>query len=137
VAASEASAAIAGTLPRARPNPLQAPERARAGSALNRVVLSGRIVEREALRYTPAGLPLVRLRIEHRSRMMEAGAPRDVQCTVDAVAVGDVVLQLPESGDTASVSVRGFLCRGSLRDERLVLHLEALRREADDPNRPD
>lgn len=94
-------------------------------------MLSGRIVEREALRYTPAGLPLVRLRIEHRSRIVEADAPREVQCTVDAVAIGAVALQVPASAEASEVTVRGFLCRGSLRDERLVLHLEALRVDRD------
>jgi len=97
------------------------------------VLLSGCIVEREALRYTPAGLPLVRLRLEHRSKVVEAGAEREVQCTVNAVALGDVALQLPEPHEPGPIAVRGFLCRASLRDERLILHLEAVRRESADP----
>jgi len=130
--------AIAARRPRERPSRPQAPDRARAESTLNRVVLSGRIVEREPLRYTPAGLPLVRLRIEHRSRALEAGLEREVQCTVDAVAVGEVAVQLPEAEVSGPITVRGFLCRGSLRDERLVLHLEAIRRDDDESGpRPD
>jgi hypothetical protein len=49
-----------------------------------------------------------------------------------------VALQLPEAGVSGPITVRGFLCRRSLRDERLVLHLEAVRRDDDESGtRPD
>ena len=46
------------------------------------------IAEAEALRYTPAGLPALTLRLEHESRQTEAGHPREVKAAMKAIAFG-------------------------------------------------
>jgi primosomal replication protein N len=98
-------------------------------------VISGRIVEREALRYTPGGLPIVRFRIEHQSMVTEAGSEREVMCRDNAVAIGEIARQVPDRSGEEAVAVRGFLCRSGLNDDRLVLHVEAIR--TGDPASPD
>ena len=42
----------------------------------NQFVLSGKLIELDALRYTPAGIPVVNFRLSHESEQIEAGAKR-------------------------------------------------------------
>jgi primosomal replication protein N len=57
---------------------------------VNRVELTACIVEVNALRYTPAGLPALDLRLEHESSVEEAGQARQVKAAVKAVALGSI-----------------------------------------------
>jgi primosomal replication protein N len=82
------------------------------------------------LRYTPGGLPIVRFRIEHSSIQSEAGSEREVVCRVNAVAIGDIAERVPAAGGDDEVAVRGFLCRAGLNDDRLVLHVDAVKAAA-------
>ena len=45
---------------------------------MNRLVLDATLVERAALRYTPAGLPALDLGLKHESTVTEDGQPRKV-----------------------------------------------------------
>ncbi|MBN8491456.1 MAG: primosomal replication protein N [Burkholderiales bacterium] len=76
---------------------------------MNRLVLAARIVERRALRYTPAGLPALDFELKHESELSEDGQPRKVSVQMRAVALGRITqplmaLQLGSSGQFA-----GFL----------------------------
>ena len=42
----------------------------------NEVVIDGRLLKRSALRYTPAGIPVVDLLLGHISNQIEAGGRR-------------------------------------------------------------
>ena len=42
------------------------------------------------MRYTPAGLPALDLRLEHASQIEEAGQQRDVKANLKTVALGSV-----------------------------------------------
>ena len=92
----------------------------------NRVVLTGRIAEMEALRYTPAGLPLIAMKISHVSEQFEAGHKRRVECEVPALVMGDPAQAAAglKAGD--SVKAEGFLARKSLHSQQLVLHLNSI-----------
>ena len=61
---------------------------------MNRLVLSASLVERAALRYTPAGLPALDLSLKHESEVSEDGKPRKVFMEMKAVAIGAVTKQL-------------------------------------------
>ena len=61
---------------------------------MNRVVLSGVLVERQALRYTPAGLPALNLGLKHESTLSEDGQPRQVSMEMRAVAIGGITQRL-------------------------------------------
>jgi primosomal replication protein N len=76
---------------------------------VNRLVLAARIVERRALRYTPAGLPALDFELQHESELSENGQPRKVSVQIRAVALGRITqplsaLQLGSAGHYA-----GFL----------------------------
>lgn len=95
----------------------------------NHLVLTGTVSRAPEMRYSPAGIPIARFRLEHRSRRNEAGLPREVRCTLVVVAAGEV-LQPVVKGIVPGgiVQVTGFLARGGGRngDDRMVLHAERI-----------
>ena len=89
----------------------------------NQVSLGGRLVERSALRHTPAGLPVLEFRIAHASRQIEAGLPRQVECEATAVALGQTAEFLAAAPLGSAVAASGFLAARGLRSRQLVLHV--------------
>ncbi len=61
---------------------------------MNRLSLAATLVERAALRYTPAGLPALDLGLKHESEVSEDGQPRKVSMEMKAVAIGAITQQL-------------------------------------------
>jgi primosomal replication protein N len=57
---------------------------------MNRLVLAAQVVERSAMRYTPAGLPALDLKLKHESEVSEDGQPRKVSMEMKAVAIGAI-----------------------------------------------
>ena len=55
-------------------------------AAGNRVEISGKLVELDALRHTPGGVAVIRFRISHESTQIEAETPRRVACEIDGLA---------------------------------------------------
>ena len=53
-------------------------------------MLAARLVERRALRYTPAGLPALDFELKHESQLSEDGQPRKVSMEMKAVAIGAI-----------------------------------------------
>ena len=49
---------------------------------MNRLVLSAQLVERGALRYTPAGLPALDMSLKHESEVTQEGQPRRVSMEI-------------------------------------------------------
>ncbi|MBX9295790.1 primosomal replication protein N [Chromobacterium piscinae] len=90
----------------------------------NRLVLTVTVEREDALRYTPAGLPVVEMWLKHQSRQTAGGFERDVACDIQAVWIGDDARKY--SGKLAGqvINVTGFLGQRSLRNPRLVLNIE-------------
>ncbi|MDD5403788.1 MAG: primosomal replication protein N [Sulfuricella sp.] len=88
----------------------------------NRVVLSGQIAALDPLRYTPAGIPALNLTLGHRSRQMEAGMQREVECEIAVLAMGEIAQQAASCKVGDSLKVQGFLARKSRNSTHLVLH---------------
>ena len=96
-----------------------------AAAAVNRLVLSAQLVERGALRYTPAGLPALDLELKHESQVLEDGLPRRVSLEIRAVAIGDITRRLGALALGHSGEFAGFLSAG--RNKRgLLFHVTAL-----------
>ncbi len=89
----------------------------------NRVELCGRILEKDELRYTPAGIPVVNFKIVHDSEQMEAGSKRQVQCEVNAIAFDQVAREIGKLKIDDNVCLEGFLSRKSRMSTHLVLHV--------------
>ena len=90
---------------------------------MNRVQLGVTAVARADLRYTPAGVAVLALRIAHQGTVAEAGAERALQFELDAIALGDVAQRLARIDLGARLNLTGFLAPRSRRSQRLVLHI--------------
>ena len=92
---------------------------------MNRLVLTAQLVERGAVRYTPAGLPAFDLVLGHESIATEDGQPRKVSMQIKAVAIGAITRQLQALDLGRSGSFAGFLANA--RNGRgLLFHLTSL-----------
>ena len=76
---------------------------------MNRVVLSAQLVERGAVRYTPAGLPACDFQLKHESQVTEAGQARKVSMEMRAVAIGEIAQRLVALEIGAAGTFAGFL----------------------------
>ena len=90
---------------------------------INAVALSGELVDLEPLRHTPAGIPLVSFRLAHKSRQLEAGYKRQVECEMSAIAIGEVAVAMSRMRQGHAVSVEGFLNRKNRMSAQLILHV--------------
>ena len=88
----------------------------------NRVTVSGKLIELDALRHTPAGVPVLKFRLQHDSSQMEAGGARKVSCEVAAVAFEREAKLLAAAKLGSSVKIVGFLAAKSRSSRTLVLH---------------
>ena len=83
-------------------------------------------VQIEALRYTPAGLPLLSFVVRHSSEQIEAGMQRKAECEVNAVAMGDLAIKAQGIKEGAQIKASGFLAKRSLKSTQLVMHINVL-----------
>jgi primosomal replication protein N len=88
----------------------------------NQLVLSGKLIELDALRYTPAGIPVVNFRLSHASEQLEAGAMRAVQCEVAGLAFEREARLIATAAPGMQVKVTGFLAGKSRDSKQLVMH---------------
>ncbi|MCU0967054.1 MAG: primosomal replication protein N [Burkholderiaceae bacterium] len=97
---------------------------------MNRLVLAARLVERGALRYTPAGLPALDFELKHESELSEDGQPRKVSMQIRSVAIGRITQSLTALELGSAGRFAGFLA--AARNGRgLVFHVTAVEPETD------
>jgi len=89
----------------------------------NRVEISGVLTELKALRYTPAGVPVVEFRLQHASERAEAGARRKVNAEIEAVAFDAQARLLAAGALGRMLKAEGFLCAKNRRSKKPVLHV--------------
>jgi len=94
------------------------------GLGCNRFVVDGELVELDVLRYTPAGVERIALKIRNVSTQQEAGMPRQVQCEIPALAFGAAAKQASVLQLGQRVKAEGFLAQRSLRIAQLVMHID-------------
>jgi primosomal replication protein N len=81
------------------------------------------ISQLKALRYTPAGVPVVEFRLKHESEQAEAGARRKVSAEIDAIAFEAQARLLAGSALGRPLRAEGFLGAKSKRSRKPVLHV--------------
>ncbi len=89
----------------------------------NQLVLTASIAELNALRYTPAGLPALDLRLEHESLLQEAGQDRQVKASAKAVAFGALAERLVKQAVGSSWRFQGFVATPR-NGKNLVFHIQ-------------
>jgi len=81
------------------------------------------IGEREVLRYTPAGIPIVAAKLLHSSEQVEAGIPRLVEFEIATIAVGEISGRFSQAPLGIAFKFTGFLARKSRNSKSLVFHI--------------
>jgi primosomal replication protein N len=92
----------------------------------NLTQLSGRLLERDALRRTPAGIPVIEFLLTHTSVQTEADSERKVECEMACVAMGLAanVMTAVKPGD--ALRLTGFLAARSLKRRSPILHVNTV-----------
>ena len=90
---------------------------------MNRVGLTASLVEREPIRYTPAGVPIVGLKLSHRSVQREAGTDRAVEMEISGIAADRIALSIDRIALGSALKLEGFLAPRRRNVKALVLHV--------------
>ncbi|CAG9180963.1 primosomal replication protein N [Cupriavidus pampae] len=90
---------------------------------MNQIRLSAALVERDALRYTPAGVPVVNCILQHVGEVVEAATPRQVEFAIAAMGIGPVGKQLERMALGTLLNCEGFLARKHRNSKALVFHI--------------
>jgi len=93
---------------------------------LNKLELTGEVVQVDELRYTPAGIPLLSFVLQHLSDQIEAGMKRKIECDVSVIAMDKVAEQARGIKVGTALKVSGFLAKRSLKSTQLVLHINTI-----------
>jgi len=91
--------------------------------SLNQLLLTACIAEALPLRYTPAGVPALDLKLEHESSVPEAGQDRRVQALVRAVAFGATAERLAAQAIGSIWRFSGFVATPR-NAKSLVFHIQ-------------
>jgi primosomal replication protein N len=89
----------------------------------NRLQLLATVTERDVLRYTPAGIPIVSARLLHSSKQMEAGLERLIEFEVIAIAAGEISGQFNQAKLGMEYDFSGFMARKNRNSKSLVFHI--------------
>jgi primosomal replication protein N len=90
---------------------------------VNQFAFTGTILERDMLRYTPAGVPIVSATLAHGSQQVEAGVTRQVEFEITAVAAGEISGRFARAELGAAHQFTGFLARKNRNSKALVFHI--------------
>lgn len=93
---------------------------------MNRLQLTATVIEREALRYTPAGVPIASCTLQHHGEVVEAGVVRQVELTMPALAAGAASGKLESCELGVQALFTGFLAKKSRNARTLVFHITEL-----------
>jgi len=81
------------------------------------------VAEREILRYTPAGIPIVSAKLLHSSQQIEAGVERLVEFEISAIAAGEISGRFSQAELGKTFKFTGFLARRNRNSRSLVFHI--------------
>jgi len=90
---------------------------------VNELSLVASILERDILRYTPAGIPIVGGLLQHSSTQTEARIARQVDFEITALAAGEISGRFANAELGAMYRFSGFLARKSRNSKALVFHI--------------
>jgi primosomal replication protein N len=89
----------------------------------NRLALSARLVARDALRYTPAGIALLDFMVEHESEQREAGTLRQVKLELRCLAAERDARLLAQAPLGTPMELAGFVAPRGRSSRTVVLHV--------------
>ena len=90
---------------------------------MNSIELSGTLIEKEAARFTPAGIEVFEALLHHRSEVVEAGRVRKLEFDFSAVSFGALARSLNGLAVGTEIQLKGFLAPRSMKTSRLMVHI--------------
>ncbi len=90
----------------------------------NALRITGCLCERDALRMTPARIPVLSFKLRHQSVQRELEVERNVSCELSVMAMGPLAQQLAATPLGVLMVVEGFLTARSLKNQNPVLHVQ-------------
>ncbi|TWG79637.1 restart primosome assembly protein PriB [Cupriavidus gilardii J11] len=90
---------------------------------MNQLRLHATLVERDMLRYTPAGIPVVNCILQYGGEVVEAQTPRQVEFAIAAMGVGAIGQKLERTPLGTLLDCEGFLARKHRNSKALVFHI--------------
>ncbi|HQT00324.1 MAG TPA: primosomal replication protein N [Thiobacillus sp.] len=96
---------------------------------VNRLHISGVLLQVDPLRYSPAGVPIAEAVLQHRSSQDIAGQARQMECELTVQASGPLASQLAHMPNGTEVKVEGALNRRSVNSRQLILIVNRIEKE--------
>lgn len=90
---------------------------------VNQLKLNARIIEKSAVRFTPAGIPIATATLAHHSMQFEANANRTTELEIQAVAAGEIADRFNQLPFETELAFSGFLARKNRNSKSLVFHI--------------
>ena len=90
---------------------------------MNQFQFVATILERDVLRYTPAGVPIVSATLSHSSQQVEAGVERLVEFEMQAMAAGEISGRFARAELGAAHQFTGFVAKKNRSSKALVFHI--------------
>ena len=94
---------------------------------MNRLDIQGRVTEISPLRYTPAGVAVLEIQIEHESEVIEAGQPRRLMFSVPVILMGDLGQMHADIKLGTVLLVSGFMAPVRKDSPRFRLHAQQVK----------
>lgn len=96
---------------------------------MNRLELTGELVQVDPVRYSPAGVPIAEAVIRHRSSLTADGRERQVEYDLTMQASGPFAARLASLPPGTQVAVEGALNRRSVKSRQLILIVNRIEKE--------
>jgi primosomal replication protein N len=96
---------------------------------VNRLLISGALIQVDPVRYSPAGVPIAEAVIQHRSSQAVAMQARQVECELTIQASGPLAGQLAQLATGTRIKLEGALNRRSVNSRQLILILNRIEKE--------
>ncbi len=98
----------------------------KTSAGINCARLSAVLVQKSVLRYTPAGVAVMTLNLEHNSQIQQANSLRAVQFSIEATALDAIALISNKLNIGNVYTFEGFWAPAHYRTQRLTFHILAL-----------
>jgi primosomal replication protein N len=90
---------------------------------INRAQLSGVVLQKSILRYTPAGVALITLELNHHSQVQQAGSTRKIAFNLEATALGETAIAVDSLTLGKQYTFEGFWALAHYRSKRISFHV--------------
>lgn len=94
---------------------------------MNRLIITGELIEQSPLRTTPAGVPVLEFKLAHDGQSDEAGVTRRIQFDISVVALAELASMYQSLRLGSLLEVEGFIAAARKGSPRFRLHAANIR----------